>query len=101
VDGSGYYSGDDYLGLEVFHMKLLTAEQLGEIRERHEEERVGKYHKFEVVNGVQGQLQCRMDSGELLVHIDRQSLIEHIDALQDNMHTFQETIQSAMDEVNS
>ena len=46
------------------------------------EERVGKYHKFEVVNGVQGKLKCRMDSGELLVHIDRQSLIEHIEALQ-------------------
>jgi len=68
--------------------KLLTAEQLGEIRKRHEHvcmigKRTGREHQ------------------QSLAHSDRQSLIEHIDALQDNMYAFQETIQSAMDEANS
>jgi len=63
-------------------MKLLTAEQLGEIQFRND--RDIKSHQ-------------RLSE----MHKDRQSLLAHIDALQDNMQAFQETIQSAIDEVNS
>ena len=66
--------------------KLLTAEQLGEIRKRHD-----SWTEYYRANG----LTAPPDQAE------RRSLFDHIDALQDNMHTFQETIQSAMDEVNS
>ena len=63
--------------------KLLTAQQLSAIRIAVCDQR------------------SEWDSGDAAFIQYAESLLDHIDALQDNMHTFQETIQSAMDEVNS